>query len=369
MSAGPAVTVLMPVYNGERYLRPAIESVLTQTFRDFELLIVDDGSTDATVDVVRTYDDPRIRLERFDRNRGLSAALNHGVDLANAPLVARQDADDVSRPERLGAQMALMRAQSDLVLVGSQARKIDDAGRVIGTVNRPLEDLSIRWYALFDNPFIHTAVLVRRDAVRACGGFDPACDPFSQDYALWWKVMRRGRVANVPDPLVDYRVNAGSIMGQLEAAPAAASLAKFDRIMRELALGHLVEAYGDRGLSHDEAALLAGFVEGIDAPELSRFLEVFSRLADWYERDHPAVRRDRDFGRTLARQYDAIAYRILGGNRRTALSVYLAALTKDAGIWTHVSWIPACSLLLLGRYGRARLGQSGLVRAVRAMWQ
>lgn len=357
MSAGPAVTVLMPVYNGERHLRPAIESVLTQAFRDFEFLIVDDGSTDATADVVRTYDDPRIRLERFDRNRGLSAALNHGVALANGPLVARQDADDVSRPERLDAQIALMRAQPDLVLVGSQARKVDDAGRVIGTVNRPLEDLSIRWYALFDNPFIHTAVLVRRDAVRACGGFDPAFDPFSQDYALWWKVMRRGRVANVPEPLVDYRVNAGSIMGQLEAAPAAAPVATFDRIMRELALGHLVEAYGDRGLSHDEAALLAGFVEGIDAAGLSRFLEVFSRLADWYERDHPVVRRDRDFLRTLARQYDAIAYRARPGTRSQAARVYAHALGRRPALATALSWARVLAITLLGKRGRVTLAR------------
>src|SRR5690242_9663076 len=97
----PDVTVLLPVYNGEAYLRSTVDSLLAQTFERFELLIVDDGSTDGTAAIARAFDDPRVRVERFETNRGLSAALNHGLQLAAAPLIARQDADDISRPDRL----------------------------------------------------------------------------------------------------------------------------------------------------------------------------------------------------------------------------------------------------------------------------
>src|SRR5215831_13027957 len=118
----PDVTVLLPVYNGEAYLPATIDSVLAQTYGRFELLIVDDGSTDRTTAIARAYDDPRVRVERFEANRGLSAALNRGLQVAAAPLIARQDADDVSRPDRLEAQVAFLRADDDVALLGSQAR-------------------------------------------------------------------------------------------------------------------------------------------------------------------------------------------------------------------------------------------------------
>src|SRR5262249_44337347 len=172
----PAVSVLMPVHNGETYLRPAIDSLLAQTFGDFELIVIDDGSTDRTPAIAREYRDPRVRVERFEKNCGLSAALNHGLQMIHAPLVARQDADDVSRPDRLEAQVAVLRSQPDVALVGSQARAIDGAGRTMRMVWRPAEDLSIRWYALLDNPFIHTSVMFRRGAAVACGGFNAAFD-------------------------------------------------------------------------------------------------------------------------------------------------------------------------------------------------
>src|SRR5215471_12615570 len=283
----------MPVYNGERFVRPAIESILAQSFSDFEFLIVDDGSTDGTAGIVRGYGDSRIRLERFERNQGLSAALNFGIAHAAAPIIARQDADDRSHRERLAVQTALLKDQPDLVLAGSQARAIDEDSRVSGAVERPLEDLSIRWYALFDNPFIHSAVVFRRDAVQACGSFDARFDPFSQDYAMWWRLLQHGRVANLHDQLVDYRVNADSIIGRTAGA-AGEYAANFVRIARELISRHVLEAYGQRGLQPDEAALVAGLVLGIDADALPRFLSIIDRMSSWFEEDHPGVRQSHD---------------------------------------------------------------------------
>src|ERR1044071_3222306 len=115
----PAVSVLMAVYNGERHLQAAIDSILAQTFTDFALVIVDDGSTDGSRAIVAGCDDPRIRLIALERNGGLSAALNAGLAAIESPLVARQDADDLSEPDRLARQMAVMRERPDLAILGS----------------------------------------------------------------------------------------------------------------------------------------------------------------------------------------------------------------------------------------------------------
>jgi glycosyltransferase involved in cell wall biosynthesis len=353
----PAVSVLMPVHNGETYLRPAIESLLAQTFADFELIVIDDGSTDGSTAIARGYRDRRVRVERLEKNGGLSAALNHGLQLVHAPLVARQDADDVSRPDRLAAQTAVLRARPDVALVGSQARAIDGAGRTMRMVRRPTEDLSIRWYALLDNPFIHTSVMFRRGAAVACGGFNAAFDPFSQDFALWWRIMQRHHVENIEEPLVDYRVNPASIMGRIDETEQTPHRAKFEGIARELVSTHLLEAFGRRGLSTDEALLMSGFIIGIEAKAFPHFLAIFNRLLDWFEHEHPAARASRDFRRTLARQYDAIAYRVSPPTRAAALRTYGAALRRHPGLATLLPWANVAVMALLGRNGRVRLSR------------
>jgi hypothetical protein len=353
----PEVTVLLPVYNGEAYLRTTIESLLAQTFEHFELLIVDDGSTDRTSAIATGYDDPRVRVERFETNRGLSAALNRGLQLATAPLIARQDADDISRPDRLAAQVAFLRAHPDVALVGSLARAIDEAGRPVQAIWRPVEDPSVRWYALLDNPFIHTSVVFRRDAAMASGGFDAAFDPFSQDYALWWRIMRRHRVANLPEPLVDYRVNPASIMGQADQSPEGAQRTRFEGIVRQLVPRHVLEAYAERGLSADDAELMTGYVVGIPASDVLRFLSVFGRLLEWFERDHPGVRRSRDFSRTLARQYDAIAYRLRPPTRALAARVYGSGLRRRPRLLATLPLANVAALMMVGKSGRARLAR------------
>lgn len=353
----PAATVLMPVFNAERHLRAAIESILAQTLHDFELLVVDDGSTDGSAAIVADYDDTRIRVERFPENRGLSAALNHGLACAASPLIARQDADDVSRPDRLSVQVAALRRDPGLALLGSQARALDESGRAIGKVDRPLDEVSVRWYALLDNPFIHTAVMFRRDVASALGGFDGAFDPFSQDYALWWRIVRGHRAENLRDRLVDYRVSATSIIGRTETAPTEPYRARFDAVVRQLVSRHLLEAYGDRGLSRDDAVLMAGFVLGIDAGELPRFLDTLGRLADWYQRDHPEAAASRDFRLTLARQYDGTAARVRSGRRLDAVRVYTRAMSRRPRLAPMLPWGRVLATVVFGADGRATLGQ------------
>jgi len=364
----PEVTVLMPVFNGARYLRASIENVLAQSFEDFELLVVDDGSTDGTAAIARSYGDPRVRVISHERNLGLSAALNRGLDAARGGLVARQDADDLSHPSRLATQRAFLTAHPDVALVGSQAAAIDADGRRRAPIDRSLEHLSIRWYGLFDNPFIHTSVMFRRDVIRDCGGFDAAFDPYSQDYALWVKVMRAHSVANLPERLVTYRVHESSIIGALDAESRDdAYRARFGAIIRALVADQLLREFGADGVSEEDARLMAGFVLGVPSQALPAFLAVFLRLLSLFRARHPAANRSADFERTLARQFDAIAYRVHPGSRSDTTAVYRAAAAAGPGVLAKLPWPRAAILWLTGRGGRSRLGRSGPARWVRAL--
>lgn len=352
----PEVTVLMPVYNGERFLRPAVDSILAQTYRDFELLIVNDGSTDLTAEILKSYHDPRIRVVHNERNLGLSAALNLGLSLARGDLVARQDADDVSEPERLARQVEVMGKELELALLGTQAVAIGEDDRCVGRVERSVEYVSIRWYALVDNPFIHTSVMFRRRVIwDALGGFDPSFDPFSQDFALWSQVMARHPVRNLPDRLVRYRVRGSSIISAVEADGApAAYRGRFERIVREL-VGRNLRAMFDDTVSPQGVELMAGFVLGFDAGSIERFLALFGRLLQEFERRFPEARRSGDFARTLARQYDAVACRVSPPSRRAALKIYASGVRRRPGIVWRLSWPRVVTSVVLGNGARSRL--------------
>src|SRR4029079_2063229 len=132
-------------------------------------------------------------------NAGLSRALNEGLAQAAAPLIARQDADDLSEPTRLSRQLDYMRVNAATGLLGTQATAISPDGAPTGTVRRCQAPGSIRWFSMFDNPFIHTSTMFRAHAAREAGGFNPAYDPFSQDYDLWCRIMEHHAAANLPE--------------------------------------------------------------------------------------------------------------------------------------------------------------------------
>jgi hypothetical protein len=206
----PRVTVLMTVFNGERHLREAVDSVLGQSFRDFELLIIDDGSTDGTAALLDTISDPRVRRTRHAENVGLMRSLNHGLALARGELIARHDADDVSEPDRLARQVAFLDANPSVALVGAWYRKIDESGASLGERTLPVGHDQIRWALHFYCPFVHSAVVFRTSAVRDAGGYDEALT-FAEDYDLWSRLATVHRVANLPEPLVRYRVGSTTL--------------------------------------------------------------------------------------------------------------------------------------------------------------
>ncbi len=201
----PTITVLMAVHNGAATVREAIDSILAQTWTDFEFLIVDDASTDDTPAILRALADPRVRVVRNDANLGLTQSLNRGLDLARGRLIARMDADDRALPERFARQVALLDAQPEVGLCGTWVETIGDpAGEVW---DFPADDARIRCRLLFETVLPHSTVMFRRDVFEAAGlRYDPAFT-YAQDYDLWVRAAQHTRLANVPEVLLHYRVH------------------------------------------------------------------------------------------------------------------------------------------------------------------
>jgi hypothetical protein len=208
----PEVSVLMSAYNGEKYLREAMDSILNQTFRDFEFIIVDDGSTDGTWQILTTYAcrDPRIALIRNEGNIGLACSLNRGLALARGKYIARMDADDVSLPERLVRQVNFLDAHPEIGVLGCGVQVIDGCGNGSHIWRFPAECGSLRWCLLFYNPIVHPTVMMRREAVDRAGGYS-ADMLTAQDYDLWRRLSRVTRLSNLQDVLLFLRKHEDSI--------------------------------------------------------------------------------------------------------------------------------------------------------------
>lgn len=205
--SAPAVSVVLPVHNGERFLREAVESVLAQSLSDFELLAVDDGSTDATAEILGEYAarDARIAIHR-QANAGGAEARNRAFAMASAPLVANMDADDVASPARLERQLEFMRQHPDVAVLGGALAFIDEQGRQFGEWQYPLTDAEIR--SAFDHttPIAHPTTMIRKEAFLAAGGYR-ALLTRAEDIDLWLRIAERHAVANLPDVLISYRVH------------------------------------------------------------------------------------------------------------------------------------------------------------------
>ncbi|KQW97699.1 glycosyltransferase family 2 protein [Flavobacterium sp. Root420] len=201
--ANPRITVLMPVYNCELYIKETINSILNQTFIDFEFLIIDDASTDKTIDIIKTYNDERIKLIKKTLNTGLTNSLNIGLKLAKGEYIARMDGDDISFPQRFAKQIALLDANPDIVLCGTLYK-------VIGTekiCNHPLlyEEIKVK---LISGCYIaHPTVMFRKSVFESYQlEYDPAMEP-AEDYDLWARLSFIGKIVNIGEVLLYYRIH------------------------------------------------------------------------------------------------------------------------------------------------------------------
>jgi glycosyltransferase involved in cell wall biosynthesis len=211
ISASPLISVIMPVRNGERWLALAIESLLAQTELCFELLVVDDGSTDGTPSLLQNFreHDDRVRVITQEP-LGLVAALNRGVFEAQAPFIARLDADDRSMPTRFERQIEYLKAHPEVGLVGTWAEKIDQSGRVIGYLKPETDSFAIASILQHTNPMVHSSMIMRAAIVKKLGGYRAAFQG-AEDYDLWLRMSELTKVANIPKVLVQYRWHSDSV--------------------------------------------------------------------------------------------------------------------------------------------------------------
>ena len=207
----PLISVILPVYNGSTYLGAALSSILSQSSQDFELVVINDGSTDDSESVIKNYNDSRIHYV-YQQNHGLPATLNKAIGLACGEFIARQDQDDISFPLRLQKQVEFLIANPDVGMVGTNAEVWADNTKTDRLLEHPADDASIKFNLLFDNPFVHSSVMIRRSVFEKVGVYceDKTRQP-PEDYELWSRVAREFKVANIPKVLLAYREVAGSM--------------------------------------------------------------------------------------------------------------------------------------------------------------
>lgn len=199
----PKVTVLMPVYDGEQHLREAIDSILGQTFSDFEFLIINDGSTDRSAEIIRTYADPRIRVLDNGRNIGLIETLNKGMRAARAEYIARMDCDDISLPMRLEKQVAFMESRTDVGVCGTWYTVFNGEER--HSVEYPLKPERIKCYLFYYPGIAHPTAMMRRSVFIENNLFYDQSFKDAEDYDLWTRAVHYTRLANIPQVLLLYR--------------------------------------------------------------------------------------------------------------------------------------------------------------------
>jgi hypothetical protein len=214
MKDEPLVSVVMAVYNGELYLREAVESILDQTYHHLEFIIVNDGSTDSSADILTDYErmDDRVHV-CHQQNQGVSAALNRGCRLATGKYNARMDADDVSLPERLAKQVSYMEGHPDIGVLGGWTQSIDESGRLLKSWSMPTLPGVVGWSLLFGNCIAHSSVMIRSEVLERVG-FYSSGTYYAVDYDLFARATAVTRIANLPEILVRRRIWDGSSFAQ-----------------------------------------------------------------------------------------------------------------------------------------------------------
>lgn len=206
------VTIIMPVYNAELYLRETIESILAQSYRNFIFMIINDGSTDQTEKIILEYKDERIRYIVNEKNLGIVKTLNKGIALSHTKYIARMDADDICDTKRLEQQINIMEKDSQIALLGTWAELIDEQGRIVGKLTPYTDDKSIRTALLFSNIFVHSSVMIRRSILENNSWKYDESHKAVEDYGLWIKISNQYKVEILPEMLLKYRLNTNGIM-------------------------------------------------------------------------------------------------------------------------------------------------------------
>lgn len=201
------VSIILPVYNGEKYIVEAVNSILNQDFRDFELILIDDGSTDSTPEILNNFNDSRIRRFSFKKNQGLVAALNFGLEKAQFPFIARMDADDIATPERLGRQVSFLKNNPEHVLCGMAVQTFPEGK----TKTPPISNSEILAALCFSNIFYHSTVMFRSTLVKDDGLKYDENYWKCEDYKFWVDSSQKGKLASLHEIGLKYRIHQDQI--------------------------------------------------------------------------------------------------------------------------------------------------------------
>ncbi len=325
----PVVSVLITARDNQRHVGATLASALGQTLQEIEVLVVDDGSLDATADIVSSTDDPRVRLTRHDESAGISTRRNELVDKARGKYVAPLDADDVWLPDRLATHVRVLESRRDLVAVGSDALAVDDTVGVGSYFRLPRSDAAIRWVCLFTSPLLHSASTIRTAAFRDGVRYDPAF-PLAQDYDLWTKLLRHGRAENLSVPLTLYRVHSAQATQRRDAERRAEQEEIGRRAIQDLG--------ACRGLTPDRARLAwhLGADVVVAADEIEEAVAAYRELLDRFAIVHSRTAGFREVRRVAAttllrrsgRAVDAAAWTL----RRAAFAIDPSVVLSAAAI-------------------------------------
>jgi glycosyltransferase involved in cell wall biosynthesis len=277
------VSVVMSVFNGERFVATAIESILGQSLTDFELVVVDDGSADATPSILAQLAarDSRMTVHRH-KNVGLAASLNRGIALARAPLIARLDADDVAATSRLERQVEFLEQHDRVGLVGGAAVFVDETGRAFAETQYPTSDRETREAFRHSTPFIHSAATFRRNAFEATGGYRSAF-AHAEDLDLWLRIAEAHEILNLPEQVVSYRVHDGQATYRNLERQAISAVAA--RAASRARTAGRADPFQDVGEIDRELLAAAGVTEAQIAAE-------FVSLTAWLARTHARAGHD-----------------------------------------------------------------------------
>jgi len=232
-NTSPLVSIVLPVYNAAAYLRESVDSVLRQDYRNFELLIINDGSSDESRAIIEEYAKRDSRIIAYHQeNIGLVKTLNRGIELSNGSYVARIDGDDPWLDKKLSRQMHVLVSNPDTILIGGGFEIIDEDGYYLETISVPTTHEDILRTLSLRNAFGHAGVVFKRDAALKAGGYRDNFGP-TEDYDLWIRLSQMGTVANLARPVYRYRVNRGGISQQNSERQANETKAHTERIWAE----------------------------------------------------------------------------------------------------------------------------------------
>jgi hypothetical protein len=323
----PFFSVVMPVYNMARFLPEVLADLRRQTWEDFEVVAVDDGSTDGSREILQGWEDGRLRVILRAENGGLVAALNEGLAAARGVWVARQDADDRCDRRRLERQAELIRRAPDGVLFFSRARLLNERGWWRGSLRPPVEDAELRWDLGFRNAVPHTSAVFPLGLVRdELGGYGG--DNVTADFDLWSRLLRRGKAYGAREALIGYRVHGHSIMGRANEGQAGAGAR--EEATRE-ALGEVLQGNLREwsGASEEEADLLAGaWLEPEGVEDWEKYFAVRDRLAAG----------QRVSGELLAEQDYTLWHRCVGVSQTCGDVFWWAWRRRRSGAWRDWPW-------------------------------